>query len=191
LMQKMLEALAEDKTPPDTSAEEERIRLLGEKVNELQEGIKDKIAEKEEKESKLNTKKEELNSKRSKISEINNKILNNLKKFIDAAKDTVSSLETVRDKSVRTVEKIDSINEELEGEVNEFSDFTRMDLGSKKETISAEDINPKIDEVKHNLSILESIKKNIEESKADKLTLDDFSGRVPGLNEVKEKLNTG
>src|SRR5690606_36546226 len=108
-----------------------------------------------------------------------------------SAKDTVSSLETVRDKSVRTVEKIDSINEKLEGEVNEFSDFTRMDLGSKKETISAEDINPKIDEVKHNLSILESIKKNIEESKADKLTLDDFSGRVPGLNEVKEKLNTG
>ena len=40
--------------------------------------------------------------------------------------------ETVRDKSISTVNKIDNINTELEGEVNEFSDFTRMDLGSKK-----------------------------------------------------------
>ena len=65
-----------------------------------------------------------------------------------------------------------------------------MDLGSKKETISTEDINPKINEVKHNLSILESIKSNIEESKIDKLTLKEFSDKVPSLDEVKKKINT-
>lgn len=190
IMKRMLEAFAEDKTPPDTSAEEEKIRQLGERINELQAGIEDKIKEKEEKESELSTKKEELDSKRSKISQVNNEILSNLKKFIDAAKDTASSLETVRDKSISTVNKIDNINTELEGEVNEFSDFTRMDLGSKKETISTEDINPKINEVKHNLSILESIKNNIEESKIDKLTLKEFSDKVPSLDEVKKKINT-
>ena len=57
IMKRMLEAFAEDKTPPDTSAEEEKIRQLGERINELQAGIEDKIKEKEEKESELSTKK--------------------------------------------------------------------------------------------------------------------------------------
>lgn len=190
IMIKNLASLAEDGTFPDTSAQEEEVSQLEERMSELQIEFEDKTTEKEEKERELNAKQEELYNKREKISQTNNEILNNLKNFIKIAKDTTISLETVRDKSTSTVERIDNINSELEGETNEFSNSVRVDLGGKKETISTEDISPKINEVMHNLSILETVKNKIEESGVDKLTLKDFDDKVPSLDEIMKKINT-
>ncbi|GAE90994.1 hypothetical protein [Acetivibrio straminisolvens] len=91
-------------------------------------------------------------------------------------------------KSADTVVKIDAINKKLEGETNEFSNSTRLDLGSKKEKISTEDLTPKIAELEHNLAILNEIKNCIKDAKIGELGLSDFGDVVPDIDVVRARL---
>jgi len=110
-----------------------------------------------------------LEDKKTLIKNVNDRLIGYIDKTIKAVEEARNALETVMKKSVETVAKIDQINEKLEGETNEFSNSTRLDLGSKKERISAEDLTPKIAELNHNLALLNDIKNCIENARMKEL----------------------
>ncbi len=156
---------------PDISEETVKIDDLKERISDLTKEIGTKAAEMEG----------EINS----LKDINNMLATYITKHISATKTTESALATVRDKSITTTEKIDEINGQLKGEVNEFSNTTRVDMGGKKEKISTKDLNPKIDDVDNNKSVLETIKAFIENAQIDTLKLSDFGNSIPDIDEIR------
>lgn len=166
----------------DTSEENRRINELRALIKDLEDsvpGIKSNIENYEK----------ELKTKKSQIEQIKTTLLNYLDKTFNAAQKSKNALVSIRDDSKKTVEMIDGINEGLKGETNEFSNSVRVDLGSKKEKISTEDLNPKITQVEHNISILKHLENYINNGKMDELGLSDFDGRVPDIDEIRERLN--
>lgn len=133
----------------------------------------------------------ELKTKKTQITEIKATLLNYLDKTVNAAQKSKSALVGIRDESKQTVKMIDGISEELKGESNEFSNTVRVDLGGKKEKISTEDLNPKIAQVEHNISILKGVENYIHNAKLDELGLSDFDGRVPDIDEIRDRLCIG
>ena len=108
-----------------------------------------------------------------------------MEKTVNAAQKSKSALVGIRDESKQTVKMIDGIGEELKRETNEFSNTVRVDLGGKKEKISTEDLNPKIQQVEQNISILKDLESYIHNAKLDELGLSDFDGRVPDIDEIR------
>ncbi|HOM03536.1 MAG TPA: hypothetical protein PLH43_12040 [Acetivibrio sp.] len=187
---KKKEAKKDGSADVDVSAEEAEITELEGLIKELEDSTGDLKKSIDELKDKIKTKKKELDTKKSQIQQINKVLTEYIDKPVAAVKDAKSALETVMKKSKDTVTKIDEINKKLEGETNEFSNSTRLDLGSKKEKISTEDLTPKIAELEHNLAVLSEIKSFIMDAKIDELGLGDFGDIVPDIDVVRARLNS-
>jgi tetrahydromethanopterin S-methyltransferase subunit G len=159
---------------PDISGEQKQIQELEKKIDDINKQIATKTAE--------------LNQKKESLKRINNELRKNVDKALNAASTAKSALISVKNDSKKTVEKIDGINIQLKGEVNEFSNTTRVDLGGKKEKISAEDLDPKISDLEFNITRLNIIKNYIINGKIDTMALGDFNGQVPDIDLIRQKL---
>jgi len=187
--EKKKEAEDDESGEVDVSNEENRIKEIESLIKDLEDS-KDEIEEEiDELKEKIKANKKELEDKKTLIKNVNDRLIGYIDKTIKAVEEARNALETVMKKSVETVAKIDQINEKLEGETNEFSNSTRLDLGSKKERISAEDLTPKIAELNHNLALLNDIKNCIENARMKELGLSDFGDAIPDIDEVRARLN--
>jgi len=187
--EKKKEAEDDESGEVDVSNEENRIKEIESLIKDLEDS-KDEIEEEiDELKEKIKANKKELEDKKTLIKNVNDRLIGYIDKTIKSVEEARNALETVMKKSVETVAKIDQINEKLEGETNEFSNSTRLDLGSKKERISAEDLTPKIAELNHNLALLNDIKNCIENARMKELGLSDFGDAIPDIDEVRARLN--
>jgi hypothetical protein len=174
----------ENPAKTDTSEETRRIDELMALIEDLEDSIPGLKSDIENSEKDLKTKK-------TQITQIESALLNYLEKTVNAAQKSKSALVGIRDESKQTVKMIDGIGEELKRETNEFSNTVRVDLGGKKEKISTEDLNPKIQQVEQNISILKDLESYIHNAKLDELGLSDFDGRVPDIDEIRDRLSIG